>query len=661
MGASNARATLIRFAVVMIVYATAAWVGLAFASIGEAVSLIWAPAGIGLAAVLRWGPGMAAAVGAGNLLVGLLAGHPLGFTVWVATGGALEALVGATLMTRVGRFEGFLESTRDVLALMILGCVVSAGLAGAFGATGLVVNGMVPGDKWVLTALRWWIGDGMGILIVAPVVIAWPRQWLPRVSGKRAAEGAMLALLLTLTGLVVFNSGWLQAPAAPLAYLMIPGVLWAAYRFRPIGAALASLSVAAFAVPGTLMEAGPFIAGSQDGSLGLMLGYLGVVSFSGLVVAALIATRDRSERALRDNQSWLGLIKRTAGVFTWVWDPEANTLKGSEQHDRVSGLDSGPRTFRLDDISRLVIEEDRERVRAAVLTAFETRGALDVEFRSVWPDGSVHWHLSVGQCIPKNPSQPDGPIRMVGMNLDTTQRKHIDESLRQNERLASLGTLAAGTAHEINNPLGTILLAARTAQQASDDPETVRTALEDIVEDTQRTARIVKNLLHFARSGDSARSPQDLNESIRRAAALTRPYGAQHSIALDLDLSDQPLWVSGNATGLEQVFLNLIRNAIESSSEGARVALESYQSGDQIVASVTDRGCGISEVTRPRIFDPFFTTRSSKGGTGLGLSICHGIAHSHGGSLEVASQPGVGTTLSLTLPAANGDEGRSQS
>jgi signal transduction histidine kinase len=661
MGASNARVTLIRFAVVMIAYTTAALAGLAYASIGDAVTLIWAPAGIGLAAVLRWGPGMAAAVAAANLIAGLLTGHPIGFALWAAAGGAAEALLAATLMTRVGRFAGSLESTRDVLALMILGSIVSAGLAGALGATGLVVNGMISGDTWGLAALRWWIGDGMGILIVAPVGIAWPRRTLQPLSGKQAAEAAMLALLLTLTGLAVFHSGWLQAAAAPIAYLMIPGVLWAAYRFRPIGAALASLSVAALAIPGTLLEQGPFIAGSRDGSLGLLLGYLGVVSGSGLAVAAMIATRDRTERALRENQSWLGLIERAASVGTWVWDPDANTFQGSEQHDRIFGLDPGPETLRIDNISQLIIEEDLGRVTKALLTALETRGALDVEFRSRWPDGSVHSYLSIGRWIPTNPSQPDGPIRLVGMNLDITDRKGAEEALRQNERLASLGTLAAGTAHEINNPLGTILLAARTAQQASDDPETVRTALEDIIEDTQRTARIVKNLLHFARSEDSARSPQDLNESIRRAAALVRPYAAQRSIALDLDLSDQPLSILGNATGLEQVFFNLIRNAIESSSEGARVVLESDRNGDSIVASVADRGCGIPEATLPRIFDPFFTTRSSKGGTGLGLSICHGIVQAHGGSLDVASQPGVGTTLSLTLPADDSDESRSQS
>jgi len=655
MGAPIARATLIRFALVMIVYAIAARMGLAFASISDAVTLVWAPAGIGLAAVLRWGPGMAGAVGAGNLIAGLLTGHPVAFALWAAFGAAAEALLGAFLIQRSGRFDRDLASIRDVLALVTMGGFVSTAAAGAFGATGLALFGMIGWDVWGPAALRWWAGDAMGILIVAPLGIAWPRRrrWWRHVPGRRIAEAAIVALLLCVTGLMVFHSDPLQVRFSPIVFVVIPPNLWAVFRFGPPGAALAGLTLAVLAVSGTLLGSGPFVGHGHEESLWLMLANIGTVAVGGQLIAALIATHDRTERALREKQSWLDLIEDTALLGTWIWDRERGVIQGSAQRTRLYGisLDDGPIT--TESLLPYIEPEDLKRVQQAAAEAIGSQGTLDVEFRGVRPDGSTRWYLVQGNCLPHDPGQPDAPVRMVGLTLDITDRKQVDEALRRTERLSSLGTLAAGTAHEINNPLGTILLAARTAQQALDDPETVRTALDDIVEDTQRTARIVKNLLHFARSGSSARSQQDLNDCIRRAAALARPYGSQRAVSLDLALADEPLPIRANATEIEQVFSNLIRNAIEGSSRGSRVAIESERLDDRVRASVTDRGRGISESDLDRIFDPFFTTRASEGGSGLGLSICHGIVTAHAGTLEVTSEVGVGTRMTLSLPVGD--------
>ena len=134
-----------------------------------------------------------------------------------------------------------------------------------------------------------------------------------------------------------------------------------------------------------------------------------------------------------------------------------------------------------------------------------------------------------------------------------------------------------------------------------------------------------------------------------------------HRRHLALDLSDEGVPVVGNATELEQVFVNLIRNAIEASPKDTTIVIESYRAGGRAYATLTDRGRGIPEADQPRIFDPFFTTRAHEGGTGLGLSICHGILEAHAGSVEVASEPGTGTTVSVSLPCPAAEESDAQS
>jgi signal transduction histidine kinase len=332
-------------------------------------------------------------------------------------------------------------------------------------------------------------------------------------------------------------------------------------------------------------------------------------------------------------------------------------LRGSDQAHRLYGVEPGETRIGRDDVLGYMAPEDVDRVFRAARTAYRNRGSLDVEYRVVWPDGSLHWLASVGRCIPIRPDDPDGPVQMVGVHLDIDDRKQFHDALRRSERLASLGTFAAGMAHEINNPVGTILLAARSAQQAVDDHESVRSALQDIVEDAQRTAQIVKNVLRFAQSRAHEQGDLDLNACIRRARVLTRGYASQRGVALELDLDEGPLVVTGNATELEQVFVNLIRNAVESSPKGASISIETRVLGDQVRASVTDRGRGISDSALPRIFDPFFTTRSPEGGIGLGLSICHGIVAAAGGTLEVESQLHSGTTFRVNLPRSRAGAG----
>jgi C4-dicarboxylate-specific signal transduction histidine kinase len=225
------------------------------------------------------------------------------------------------------------------------------------------------------------------------------------------------------------------------------------------------------------------------------------------------------------------------------------------------------------------------------------------------------------------------------------------EQLRRSERLASLGTLAAGIAHEINNPLNAMLVAAQYARQAS-EPEEVREALDSIIEEGQRGGQIIRGILKFARADEPVRTPGDLNQAVRHAAELSSTYLEGHQLRLELELAEDLPPVLMNTIEIEQVIVNLIKNAVEAGGGHAHVTLSSAARNGHVVVTIHDDGPGIPPDVAARIFDPFFTTKLGKGGTGLGLSICHGIVSEHGGTISVLSQPGAGTTFTINLPAA---------
>ncbi len=239
--------------------------------------------------------------------------------------------------------------------------------------------------------------------------------------------------------------------------------------------------------------------------------------------------------------------------------------------------------------------------------------------------------------------------------LDLTDRRQAELALRRSERLASVGTLAAGIAHEINNPIGGILMAAQFALKFHDDLTAVKTALNDIVSHAIRCGRIVKGVLKFAGEAPTERAVADLNQVVQQARELVHQYGEKRGSKIELVLSDKVPAVVINQTEIEQVVVNLIGNAVQS---GARmVSVRTEPSADHVRLIVKDDGSGISKEDAEHLFDPFYTTRHERGGMGLGLSIVHGIVKDHDGDIDFESQPGGGTTMTIRLPRAEAGDG----
>lgn len=235
----------------------------------------------------------------------------------------------------------------------------------------------------------------------------------------------------------------------------------------------------------------------------------------------------------------------------------------------------------------------------------------------------------------------------------TRQLDESREQLRRSERLASLGTFAAGIAHEINNPVGTMLLAAENALELRKMPGSeavVDDCLRGIVSEARRCGEVIQSVLQFARQQPAPKTPTSIKAVIRRSVEMIAAQAQQEEAIVDLDLDGDLPEISLNALQMEQVFVNLLRNALEAGRRGVRLEVRAGVADDRLRVTVCDNGPGIPGEHLPRIFDPFFTTRRERGGTGLGLSLAHAIIVEHGGQISVHSRAGGGTTFTIDLP-----------
>jgi PAS domain S-box-containing protein len=263
------------------------------------------------------------------------------------------------------------------------------------------------------------------------------------------------------------------------------------------------------------------------------------------------------------------------------------------------------------------------------------------------PDGRPQpVHISV-HAVPGDDGEP---ALLLALIEDTTEERRMQQQLVQSGKLAAIGELAAGVAHEINNPLFAILGLTEFLLKEAEPGSKALQRLELIQQTGLEIKEIVRALLDFARENAEERHVVPLEDVVQATVDLVRRTNAHKGVELvDLyDASGAP--VSASPNQLKQIFLNLIANARQAMPDGGTVKVDVRQDGDWVIASVSDDGPGIEPPVLERIFEPFFTTKRLTGGTGLGLSVSLGIAEAHGGTLTASSEPGHGSTFTLRLP-----------
>jgi PAS domain S-box-containing protein len=372
--------------------------------------------------------------------------------------------------------------------------------------------------------------------------------------------------------------------------------------------------------------------------------------------------RQQAEAKLRESEErFQQLAAKSSEGFWFVAVNPLRILYVSPGLERIWGL---PASKFYEDPGKLAVSihsKDQSRVRDAWGACFAGRSSqFEIEYRVLRPDGSLRWVLDGGTPIRDESGEI---VRVSGVVRDITERKLNESQMLRTQRLESIGTLASGVAHDVNNALAPILMATELLRMSFPDQATQN--LELIHASAKRAADMMKQLLTFAKGVEGERlllQPRHLLREMEKLMQGSFPKNIELRLSFARDLST----ILGDATQLEQVLLNLCVNARDAMPAGGTLTLKAQNTEiDEVYASavldakpgryvewqVTDTGTGIAPEILDRIFEPFFSTKGPEKGTGLGLSTVIGIVKSHGGFIRVHSTIGQGSTFAVYLPA----------
>lgn len=650
-------ALLLTLAVTTIYFATAK-LSLLWAFVEGNVTPVWIPSGVALAAVLRYGgrawPGLAL----GAFLATYSTGAPLSFALVTGLGNPLAALLGALLLQRL-HFQPQLARVRDVLGLIGLAGALATTVSASIGVAGLCHSGLAPWSAYASIWWVWWLGDAMGVLLIAPLLLVWHTSPWPRLHNRLhlLEAGLLFSLLLALSQLV-FSDLLNPSLNAPLIYLSFPLLIWAAMRFGQQGAVSAVTLLAAIATWHTAHHAGPFAATTINLSLVLAYLFLFIVATTAMLLAAEVTERRQAERALRASEYQRRRAETAAQIMVahvdtagrWLNIPSAlSALLGYAEQE----LTGQPMTVIVHPGDRATFEQQQQRLLAQQISACE------LEKRCLGRDGSVFWLYFNGALVYDHAGQP---LHFLVYIRDNTRRKHIEE-----DREHLINALAAKNtelerftytvSHDLKSPLITIQgfltlldkdMAAGAETRVREDMQHIRTAAE-------RMHQLLDDLLELSRVGRLTHDlqPVALDGLVAEITGLLARRLDENGIALRI-VPNLPT-VQGDRKRLLQVMENLLDNAIKfmGAQPTPQISIGAEQMAGEVVCYVRDNGSGIAAPEQERVFELFERLNDSVTGTGIGLALVKRIVEAHGGRVWLESAGvGQGSTFYFTLPPA---------
>jgi two-component system cell cycle sensor histidine kinase/response regulator CckA len=352
------------------------------------------------------------------------------------------------------------------------------------------------------------------------------------------------------------------------------------------------------------------------------------------------------EHDLRQTQAQAAYALEAAGAGVWHLDLQARNVEWSEPISVMFGLPSAVVKGSLDVFRQRVHPDDWFEVESALAQSIEHGAPYRAQFRSVAEDGTVRW-INVKGRVTKNAAGE--PQSLLGIAMDVTDRRELEEQLRQAQKLESVGRLAGGIAHDFNNLLTAILGYSEMILEQIGPDKPISGDLEEIRTASNRAVALTRQLLAFSRKQTLHVAPVDLNDVVSEMRdMLQRLIGEQIDIVLRLT-PDLPS-ILADRVQVEQILMNLLVNARDAMPSGGVITVETVSATPAVRLRITDTGTGMDEATQARIFEPFFTTKEVGKGTGLGLSTVYGVMHQLGGNIAVASRVGHGTTFTLWFP-----------
>jgi signal transduction histidine kinase/ActR/RegA family two-component response regulator len=652
------------------------------------ISYIWPADGLALGALLatrrRFWPYYLLAVFAGNLCA---SNKGFGLAVLYSLFNVTEPLLVATVITRIRGVQPRIDTLKDSAKIVAL---IMSTMALAILASNSIDWLLNRGEFWRVW-LVWYVSDSLGMLLVAPLVLAtatqWREEWRLLGTRSRRIEAVVLLACLLVVSYLFLGPGHAALrekfpfAATPLTFPMI-FMLWATVRFGIPGGLLGIALVMGHAFFYTAFDIGPFAA-QHDHALQAALLHV-QVSFAiatslGLFIAARThewrnalaesqVSRRRLEFAIEASDMLVFESATGSGKIAWSGDVRfVLDIDSPEMADTIAWR-------------RRIHPEDRTRiVRLHAELASGRRPALTVDYRLRRDDGKYAIVAVDAYAVPQNePHARDARVRMnvIGVLRNVTERRRIEEErrrlgerLRQAEKLEAVGALAGGIAHDFNNILGAILGYAEMLQSATGEGTKARKYSDTIASAGERGKALVAQILAFSRSTEQEKHAVDL-KAIMNEVVATVAGSLPTNIRVREEIAETPCTTYGNATHLYQLLINLCTNAMQAMPHGGElrvatgrveeVTTERMLAGGPLAPGryhtleIEDQGTGIDPSVIERIFEPFFSTKAMGQGTGLGLAIAHGVTMSHGGGIDIVSRMGAGTKFIVYLPAYAG-------
>jgi PAS domain S-box-containing protein len=666
-------------------YVVAARIGLAMDAVAGFATLVWPPTGIALAALVLRGSRLWPGVMIGAGIANALTGAPLFVALGIATGNTLEALLGAYALRRLPGFRTSLDQVRDVLALIVLAASFSTMVSATIGVASLYLGGVVSAAQIGVAWRAWWLGDLIGDLLVAPVILVWASAPRMRPPPHRVLEGAALGVLVLAVAVVIFGRpATTRADTFQQAYLVFPPLIWAALRFEQRGAASTAFIVSLFAVWGTAIGHGPFVRSELHEGLFALQTFMGVTAATFLVLGAsmaerrlairevgagiaeqqrLLAERDIAHQrlitVLEQSPVAIGIAEAPGGRFLFVNDEAARLLGRRPTMSKAGDPEgSGWESLHLD--GRRIAPHEWPLARAMRHGDIVRNEVM----RIVRNDGSA-----VDVAVNAAPVRDSDGRIIAGVVIFwdvTAERQAAEESRMAHETVAAANRAKAEffavMSHELRTPLNAIAGYVEVMALGIQGPLTdqQRDSLDRIQRNQRHLLSLIDDVLVFAKIEADRLSVElkqvGVRDALNELEPLLGPELQRKALTLACDPCDSSLSVRADPEKLRQILLNLVGNAIKFTPAGGRITLSAARERDTVRISVSDTGIGIPADQLSRVFEPFFQVERGPTrrfpGVGLGLAIANDLALAMRGNVQVRSRVAEGTTVSLALPAA---------
>ncbi len=684
----------IEIVLLAVLYAVVARFGLTLGAVGNFATLVWAPTGISLAALLLHGNRVAPGVFLGAFVANAWTGASFAVALGIAAGNTLEALLGASALRAVGGSRA-LSGLRSVLALIIPAALLSTLVSAAVGVTSLWLGGLVAEGHFFRTFRAWWIGDVLGDLVVAPFLLSWAPPL--RVPKRSVLEVIALTTVLVVFIALVFLSPHGAVHPFELQYGLFPLFIWAAVRFRLPGATAATLVASLIAIWGTVQGSGPFVRDTLTEGLLSLQAFMGFGALSPLVVAGAMSDRARLEREARKQaarrESRFRILSSASRAFVEtnlqvpalfeaiarhiaeaIGDTCAIRLSTEEDaHPELVALHRSPRSESAARRDAEALEATQNSSLVVVRSGSPLRIAEIDESSPGRPSGSA-WPIHSLLVVPLRSREsvvgsitlwreaPGAPYTVDDQNLLEELADRAGLALynaRLHEYLESAvqtrDDFLAIAGHELKTPLAALIMQLQSVQRALErNPSKVPERVERATKSGFRLERLINQLLDVSRiragrlrlEAESVRLDELVKDVVARfVEASAKP---EPPISVRCDEAVEGHW---DRFRIDQVVDNLVGNAVKY-GQGKPIEVDLRVQDGMALLRVVDHGIGIRPEHQKKIFQRFERATGTRdfGGLGLGLWISSQIVEASGGAIEVESAAGSGSTFTVRLP-----------